>query len=422
MKKVLAALAIALIGGLLTAQELKYRPAVYDSTLEALKDFNEEIIDQREAETDRIRDFLEEQSELDRIQKQVLAIDWSDIRIPESPADFQQVWHFPPTRQYLTGACWSFATTSFLEAEVNRLYGKKIKMSEMFTVYHEYLLKTSHFVAERGEKSFGQGSEANAVTRIWRQFGAIPRNQYPGVLAEDGLFNHKLMYKEIDDYLEWVSQADLWDEESVLNTVRVIMHRYLGQPPEHFIYDGIEYRPTAFLEEVLWLDMDDYVNLLSTSKFPFYSNCEFQVPDNWWESGDYFNLPLDDFYAVLKTALDNGYSVLLGGDVSEPGLEGAYDSAVIPVWDIPPDEINQAARELRFYNEATTDDHLLHAVGYTRIGRDDWFLVKDSGSGAYRGKHAGYMFYRGDYVRLKTLTLTVHRDIVVQLVKDYPLD
>ncbi|TPV94231.1 MAG: hypothetical protein B7733_16340 [Myxococcales bacterium FL481] len=49
-------------------------------------------------------------------------------------------------------------------------------------------------------------------------------------------------------------------------------------------------------------------------------------------------------------------------------------------------------------------------LGYQQRGEHDWYLVKDSGSKAFDGQHQGYYFYRGDWVKLKVLAFTVHRD------------
>ncbi len=45
-----------------------------------------------------------------------------------------------PTMEVLsqgsTGSCWSFATTSFLESEVQRITGAAVDLSEFFVVSH----------------------------------------------------------------------------------------------------------------------------------------------------------------------------------------------------------------------------------------------------------------------------------------------
>ena len=72
--------------------------------------------------------------------------------------------------------------------------------------------------------------------------------------------------------------------------------------------------------------------------------------------------------------------------------------------------INQGSREHRIVNGETGDDHGVHLVGFTREGGRDWFLVKDSNRSSRLGEHKGYYMWSGDYVKLKMLAFTVHRD------------
>ena len=47
-------------------------------------------------------------------EKPLIRFDWSRIVKPASPEAFKPPFHFPPHRQYRTGTCWSFSTTSLL--------------------------------------------------------------------------------------------------------------------------------------------------------------------------------------------------------------------------------------------------------------------------------------------------------------------
>ena len=60
------------------------------------------------------------------------------------------------------------------ESEIYRLKGKNVKISEMYTVYCEYIEKARRFIQERGNSNFAEGSEANAVKRMWEMYGAVP--------------------------------------------------------------------------------------------------------------------------------------------------------------------------------------------------------------------------------------------------------
>ena len=55
-------------------------------------------------------------------------------------------------------------------------------------------------------------------------------------------------------------------------------------------------------------------------------------------------------------------------------------------------------------------------MGHTRLDGHDWFLIKDSNRSSRHGEFEGYYFYRDDYVRLKMLTFTVHKDAIADIL------
>jgi bleomycin hydrolase len=140
------------------------------------------------------------------------------------------------------------------------------------------------------------------------------------------------------------------------------------------------------------------------------------VRDNWRRKDDYLNLPLDDWYRVLRETVKDGWTVALGGDNSEPGMDGLHDAAVIPEWDIPGKAIDQAAREFRIVNGETGDDHGVHAVGFRKHKGREWFLIKDSNRSSRLGQYEGYYMWDGDYIRLKMLSFLVHKDRLAKLL------
>jgi len=129
-------------------------------------------------------------------------------------------------------------------------------------------------------------------------------------------------------------------------------------------------------------------------------------------------VPLDDFMNMIKSAVKNNYSISIGGDVSEAGFDKEEQVAIVPDFDIPSANINDAARQLRFSNGATTDDHAMHLVGYKEVKGKTWFLIKDSGSGSRNCgpecESFGYYFMHEDYIKLKMMTITVHKDAVAE--------
>lgn len=345
----------------------------------------------------------------------VLSLDFSKLERPRELKEFKSAWHNPPKRQWWTNTCWCFSTTSFLESEVKRQSGQELKLSEMFTVYWEYVEKAKGFVRTKGQSAFAEGSESEAVLLRWKAYGIVPESAYTGLPAGQTVFNHELLFEEVQSYLSGVKQGGAWDEATVVRCVRAILDKHLGVPPEKVVVNGRELTPKQYLAEVVKLNPDDYVEFMSQMHVPFWTKGEYPVPDNWWHSQDYLNLPLADWYGALTKAVQAGYTVAIGGDVSEPGYEGAEDCAIIPSFDIPQDAINQDSREFRFSNKTTDDDHGIHIVGMTRKAGHDWFLIKDSARSSQKGI-PGYTFYRDDYVKLKMLTFMVHKDAVKDLL------
>lgn len=398
------------------ADQVVYQPRYKDPVLKEIEEANKARDKEAGEATEKIRETQKARDEAAAKEEKTLRFDMSRLVKPTSPAAFRSAFHFPPQAQYLTGTCWSFSTTSFLESEVFRLTGQKIKLSEMYTVYWEYVAKMRRFVRERGDSLIAEGSESNAFQRLLPDIGMVPAEAYRGVLAADGRHDHSRLIARLQNLAAWAKQHDEWDEELVVAMTRAILDRELGPPPASFSYNGATYTPQEFLATVLRLDMADYVDVMSTLSVPFWRRGEYKVPDNWWHDASYVNVPLDDWYAAIRRAVQQGYTIAIGGDVSEPGINGFEDVAIIPDFDIPAAHINQSSRELRFDNHTSEDDHGIHLVGMTQADGHDWFLIKDSGRSSRWGKFEGYYFYRDDFVKLKMLTFMVHKDAVPHLL------
>ncbi|HSL89689.1 MAG TPA: C1 family peptidase [Ignavibacteriaceae bacterium] len=373
------------------------KPGFYDEILKGIKEFNEKPKKERKS----------------------FKMDFTGMDLPKSINEFTYQWHTETVSQGNTGTCWSYATTSFFESEVYRLHNKKVKLSEMYTAYWEYVEKTKRYIKERGNSEFGEGSEANAVPRIWKDYGIVPFEAYTGMQQGQIYHDHSTMYREMDSYLKNIKVINAWNEEEAVKTIMAIMDHYIGAPPSEFVVEGKKYSPKDYLKNYLKLNLDDYIDILSIKQQPYWKQVVYEVPDNWWFSDIYYNVPLDDFMAIVKSAITNGYTLSIGGDVSEAGYDSWAKCAVVPTFDIPSEYINEDARQFRFSNKTTTDDHGIHLVGYQVKDGLMWFLIKDSGAGSRNNGDIGYYFYHEDYVKLKMMSFMVHKDAVLDLLKKF---
>jgi len=352
-------------------------------------------------------------------KKSVFKVDFKDIEVPKSKDEFTQVWHNNTLSQGLTGTCWCFSTTSMFESEIFRIHKKKVKLSELFTVYYEYIDKAKRYVKERSNSNFAQGSEADAVIRVWKEYGVVPAYAYSGLLEGQLNHDHTKMFQEMSDFLNSIKQQNMWNEEFVISTIKSILNKYITEPPQIIEVEGKKITPKQYLEEVIKINPDDYVSVISLKQYPYFKKCIYEVPDNWWLSNQYYNVPLDDFMDILKNALEKGYSVSIGGDVSEAGYDAKAKSAIVPSFDIPSNYINEDSRQFRFSNGTTEDDHGIHLCGYKKKDGKYWFLIKDSAADSRNYGDIGYYFYTEDYIKLKMIEFLVHKDIIKDIIMKF---
>ncbi len=339
------------------------------------------------------------------------------LHLPEHFSEFKTVPHWPTINQDTTSACWAFATTSFLESEMQRLGLDTVRLSMMFPFFHAYIEKVRRFVQTKGQSRVAPGGLFSDVLDMVQKYGLVPYSAYPGLPAGRQTYNQKRMYRQIDSLLQKVKQLQIWDEDLVLYKTRQILYRHMGVPPQVFTYRGRRYDPKSFLKRVVRLPWHDYLMVTSFTYAPFFQFVELKVPDNWAHQKCYFNFPLKLFYSGLQNAIKKGYSLAIDSDISEPGRKGNLDATFVVPYDIPGKFIDQQARQLRFDNHSTTDDHLMHLIGFTHNHGNDWFLVKDSWRSAWYGKKEfnGYYMFHENYIRLKVLAYLVHKEAIQEI-------
>lgn len=347
-------------------------------------------------------------------------MDYTNVEIPKSMSEFKTVWAGGPISQGTTNTCWCFSTLSYIESEIHRIAKADVQLSESYIVYWEYVEKAKEFVRTRGTSAFGEGSESNAVTRMMKIYGLVPMSSYTGLKPNQPFYDHVSLFDELNKYLQGVKTSGAWNEVTVVADVKAILEYHMGTPPTTVKHDGKDLTPLQYMSDVCKIVPDDYIEFMSLKQSPYWTKAEYNVPDNWWHSDDYYNVPLDDFMAIIKKGLKDGYSVAIGGDVSESGINSQLGVAMVPSYDIPHDYIDDNARQFRFSNGSTTDDHGIHLMGWTDKKNGTWFLIKDSGSGSRNNsQNPGYYYYHEDFVKLKMMTFTIHKDEVKDILAKF---
>ena len=341
--------------------------------------------------------------------------------------------------QNRSSTCWAYSALGFLEAELLRLNKGDCDFSEMFVVYHTMLDRAVNYVRLHGDASFSPGGSFYDVLYCWRHYGIVPDNAMPaGVMYGDTLANHSDLDAAAKAYIDVIAKSTaskispLWRRP-----LEAIYETYLGKLPQEFTYKGKKYTPRSFADS-FGLNMDDYVSLTSYSHHPFYEAFALEIQDNW-RGGMSYNLPIDELMQVMRNAVNTGYTIAWGSDVSEEGftrngiavmpdvkkgaeltgsdmahwlgLSKADRRAELTSRPLPEMTVTQQMRQEAYDNWETTDDHgmLIYGLAKDQNGKQ-YFMVKNSWGLA--GKYKGLWYASEAFVAYKTMNIVVHKNAI----------
>lgn len=324
-----------------------------------------------------------------------------------------------------TGTCWSFATASFIEAEVKRISGKNIALSEMYTVRNTYPKKAWNYLMRQGKAQFSEGGLAHDVINSIATHGLVPENVFTGLANNETKHNHSEMLAVLKGMLNvYIDNPAKKLSPRWKQAIDAVLDIYLGKNVSTFTYEGQKYTPKSF-RDALGIKANNYLTITSFSHQPFYSHFILNIPDNF-SNGSMYNVPLDEFEQTIINALEKGYTVALDTDVSEPTFSSKDGLAVVPIHDEkaaesllsvrPEKEITQQYRQQEFENFTTTDDHLMHITGMFKDQNGTiYFKTKNSwGSSGNRVKFGGYVYISSSFIKLKAISVTIHKNALTK--------
>ena len=342
--------------------------------------------------------------------------------------------------QSRSGTCWCFSTLSFLESEILRAGGSAMHLSEMWIVRHSFMDKAEKYVRMHGTINFAEGGASHDVTEGIKAHGIVPFEVYPGLNYGTEKPDFHELSVVLKAYLDAVVKTGDKSGKALSTAWKrgfdAILDEYFGPLPETFTYEGKEYSPETFAAQ-LPIDLDNYIDISSFTHHPFYTQFIIEVPDNWmW--GTVYNVPLDEMMQIIDHALEQGYTVSWGTDVSEKGFSRTKAIGIVPEadtesmsgteaerwgkltdrekeaalykFDKPGKErtITQQMRQTAFDNYETTDDHGMLIMGTaTDQAGNRYYKVQNSWN--VLPPYDGFWYFSRPFVAYKTTSIMVNK-------------
>ncbi len=344
--------------------------------------------------------------------------------------------------QNRSGTCWDYSTLSYFESEVLKATGKTVDLCESFVANKTYMERAIQVVRYHGDCQFAQGGSAEDVLHTLKTHGICPEGAmpFPGSLYGDSLNNFNEFFSLLEPYVAAIAKSNSKKLSSQWKVgFQGILDAYLGKCPEEFTHEGKKYTPKSYMQS-LGLNLDDYVNITSYTHHPFYTTFAVEVQDNWRFPLSY-NVPMDEMMQIIDNAIEQGYTVAWGGDVSEEGftrkglayaidtkatesLAGSdmakwlkmtadkkkdlIDSLGCKVPEVVP---TQEMRQERFDNWQLTDDHGMQIYGLAKDQNGkEYYMVKNSWGET--GDYKGTWYMTKAYIAANTMDYLINKKAI----------
>ncbi len=370
----------------------------------------------------------------------------------EQPKDsVEEGWKFttvdsvaitPVKNQHRSSTCWAFSTLGFLESEIMRMNkGQVVNFAEMYVVNKTMMDRAEYCLRMYGDVAFAPGGSAYDVLYCMKHYGLVPQEAMPGIRygawPADTLPVHTELDAVAGGYLKALKGmkklTPVWKEG-----LQAIYNIYLGTCPTEFTYEGKQYTPQEWVK-ALKLNPDDYVSITSYTHHPFWETFALEVPDNW-RMDEMYNVPLEDMMRIIDNAIDKGYTMAWGADVSEigftrkgigvvPDAENGADltGSDMAHWvgmsesskkeeltkrPLPELEITQEMRQKAFDTWETTDDHGMQIFGRAKDQNGKLYYMVKNSWGTQKSDYKGIWYVSRAFLMYKTNDILVHKDAI----------
>jgi len=361
------------------------------------------------------------------------------------------------TNQKSSGRCWLFTGLNVLRPKVIEKYNlKEFEFSQTYGFFWDQIEKSNLFLESIIETAgltiedrkldwllkhpIGDGGQWTGVVDILEKYGAVPASVMPESQnsSNTSLMSRFLRRKLREDALvlrqmhaDGKALAVLRTEKiNMLSDIYRILVLCLGEPPAKFnwqyedkdgnISETKEYTPRSFYDEIVGIDLRDYVMFMNDPTRPYQQLYEIEYDRHMFEGGNwkYINLPIEEIKAFAKASIQDNEAMYFSCDVGkqlerEKGLLDINNYAYDELFGV--DFSMDKQGRIRTYDSGSSHGMSLVGVNVLPDGSIDKWLLENSWG---KTGHKGFLIMTDEWFSEYMFRLVIHKDFISPEVLD----
>ena len=355
------------------------------------------------------------------------------------------------TNQKSSGRCWLFTGLNVLRPKVIEKYNmKEFEFSQNYGFFWDQLEKSNFFLESviatadlpdddrkvdwLFKNPIGDGGQWTGVVDIVEKYGAVPASVMPeSNNSENTRWMSRFLRRKLrEDALtlrkmsaEGSEEGRLREEKiNMLSDIYRILVLCLGNPPTEFPWqyedkDGNiselkTYTPKSFYEEMVGIDLRDYVMFMNDPTREYYKLYEIEYDRHMLEGGNwkYINLPVDEIKDFAKASVIANEAMYFSCDV---GKQLESEKGMLDVNNFDYDELfgvdfsMDKAGRIKTYDSGSSHGMSLVGVNILPDGSSDkWLLENSWGEKGFKG----FLIMTDEWFSEYMFRLVIHKDFL----------
>ena len=332
------------------------------------------------------------------------------------------------SNQYSTGRCWLFASLNCMRIPFIKQYNldNTFKFSANYLFFWDKYERCKYFLTMFPKikktkdtrlyhnmlyKPITDAGQWHMFVNLIKKYGIVPDYEYKETyISNDSTMLNQLLNNKLKESI--VLNINI---ENTMAEIYNILVKYLGEPPNEFIWKGEKMSPQMFNAFHIepYFDVNSYVNIINDPRNPYYQTYTVEHMTNMTHCDGplYYNLPMEDLICYAQDAIKLDIPVWIACDVSKFTSRSYCVSGPSFYKDKNEDSMTKSER-LHMLDSALTHAMVLH--GFSNKKQQKW---KIENSWGVHGINGGYYVADSTWVNEYVYQVIVPRKVAKRVPK-----